>query len=168
MSVETAKIENVQDQAVWLKELIIALDEPQIHVLGLSFGGWSATNLVVQEKVPQIASLILVDPVYVFDTIALKMVLLSIPTSIPIIPKSMRDQMLSYISGDAEIDEDEPTAKLIETGMRTFKSKLPMPQKIKEDQLKEINIPVLDIIAGKSTMHHPEEATAVAERSLLH
>jgi len=168
LSVETARIENVQDQAVWLKELITALDEPQIHVLGLSFGGWSAVNLVVHEEIPQIASLILVDPVYVFDTIPLKMVLLSIPASVPIVPKSIRDRMLSYISGEAEIDEDEPTAKLIETGMRTYKSKLPMPQKIKEEQLKEINIPVLAIIAGKSTMHDPKKAAAVAEESLTH
>ncbi|WP_234032769.1 alpha/beta fold hydrolase [Paenibacillus faecalis] len=168
MSVETARVENSQDQAAWLKELIIALDEPQIHVLGLSFGGWSAVNLVVQEEVPQIASLILVDPVYVFDAIPLKMVLLSIPASVPIIPKSIRDRMLSYISGGAEVDENEPTAKLIETGMRTFKSKLPMPQKIKEDQLEAINIPVLAIIAGKSTMHHPKKATAIAEKSLSH
>lgn len=168
MSVETARIENVQDQAVWLKELIVALDEPQIHVLGLSFGGWSAVNLVVHEEVPQIASLILVDPVYVFDAIPLKMILLSIPASVPIVPKSIRDRMLSYISGEAEVDENEPTAKLIETGMRSFKSKLPMPQQIKESQLDEINIPVLAIIAGKSTMHHPEKATAVAEESLSH
>ncbi|GIP19415.1 alpha/beta hydrolase [Paenibacillus montaniterrae] len=168
MSVETARIENVQDQAVWLKELIIALDEPKIHLLGLSFGGWSAVNLVVHEEIPQIASLILVDPVYVFDAIPLKMVLLSIPASVPIIPKSIRDRMLSYISGEAEIDENEPTAKLIETGMRTFKSKLPMPQQIKESQLNGINIPVLAIIAGKSTMHHPEKAAAVAEESLSH
>jgi Predicted hydrolases or acyltransferases (alpha/beta hydrolase superfamily) len=76
--------------------------------------------------------------------------------------------MLSHISGGAEIDEDEPTAKLIETGMRTFKSKLPMPQQIKEDQLEKINIPVLAIIAGESTMHNPENATAVAERALSH
>ncbi|RXZ81221.1 alpha/beta hydrolase [Paenibacillaceae bacterium] len=168
MSVETARIENVQNQVVWLKELIVALDEPQIHVLGLSFGGWSAVNVVTHEEVPQIASLILVDPVYVFDTIPLKMVLLSIPASVPIIPKSIRDRMLSYISGGAEIDEDEPTAKLIETGMRTFKSKLPMPQKIKEDQLGEISVPVLAVLAGKSTMHHPEKATVVAEESLSH
>lgn len=168
MSVETARIENVQDQAVWLKELIIALDEPKIHLLGLSFGGWSAVNLVVHEEIPQIASLILLDPIYVFDAIPLKMVLLSIPASVPIIPKSIRDRMLSYISGEAEIDENEPTAKLIETGMRTFKSKLPMPQQIKESQLDGINIPVLAIIAGKSTMHHPEKAAAVAEESLSH
>lgn len=168
MSVETARIENVQDQAVWLKELIIALDEPEIHLLGLSFGGWSAVNLLVQEEVPQIESLILVDPVYVFDAIPLKMVLLSIPASVPIIPKSIRDRMLSYISGEAEIDENEPTAKLIETGMRTFKSKLPMPQQIKESQLNGINVPVLAIIAGQSTMHHPEKAAAVAEESLSH
>lgn len=168
MSVETARIENVRDQAIWLKEVITALDEPQIHVLGLSFGGWSAANLVTQEDIPQVASLILVDPVYVFDTIPLKMVLLSIPASVPIVPQPIRERMLSYISGGAEIDEEEPTAKLIETGMRTFKSKLPMPQKIKGGKLEEINTPVLAILAGKSTMHDPEKSLAVAKETLTH
>lgn len=168
LSVETKRIENIHDQASWLKEVITELDEPQIHVFGLSFGGWSAANLVLHEEVPQLASLILVDPVFVFDSIPLKMVLFSIPASIPIIPQAIRERMLSYISGGTEIDEDELTAKLIETGMRTFKSKLPMPQKITENQLESINIPVLAVLAGKSTMHNPEKSLSVAEETLTH
>lgn len=167
LSVEKARIQTIQDQATWLKEVITSLDEAEIHLLGLSFGGWSAANLLVQEEVTQVKSLILVEPVYVFDTIPLKMVLASIPATVPFIPKSTRDQMLSYISGGADID-DEPIARLIETGMRTFKSKLPMPQKISKEELVSLTVPTLAILGGKSTMHNPDKAIAAAEANLTH
>ena len=168
LSVEKVRIEDNGDQAVWLSEVIEALDEPELHVLGLSFGGWSTVNLVLQEEVPQVASLILVDPVYVFDAIPLKMVLASIPASLPIVPKSIRERMLSYISGGAEVNDEEPVAKLIETGMRTFKSKLPMPAEFKPENLKQLQLPVLAILAGNSTMHHSADAEAAARQGLTH
>lgn len=167
LSVETTRIKTIQDQATWLKEVVSSLDEAEIHLLGLSFGGWSAVNLLVQEEVPQVKSLILVEPVYVFDTIPLKMVLASIPASVPFIPQSIRDRMLSYISGGADT-EDEPISRLIETGMRTFKSKLPMPQKISKEELESLTVPTLAILGGKSTMHNPDKAFAAAEANLTH
>ncbi|MFS0724000.1 alpha/beta fold hydrolase [Paenibacillus sp. 1P07SE] len=168
LSVEQVRIEDNEDQAIWLREVIAALDEPRLHLLGLSFGGWSAVNVMLQEDVPQVASLILVDPVHVFGPIPLKMVLVSIPASLPIVPQSIRERMLSYIAGGAVIDEDDPTARLIETGMRAFKSKLPMPTEFKKEDLTALSLPVLAIIAGSSTIHHPEQAEAAAREGLTH
>lgn len=167
LSVENARIQTIQDQATWLKEVVTSLDEAEIHLLGLSFGGWSAANLLVQEEVPQVKSLILVEPVYVFDTLPLKTVLDSIPASVPFIPKSIRDRMLSHISGGADI-EDEPIAWLIEAGMRNFKSKLPMPQKISKEELESLTVPTLAILGGESIMHNPDKAFAAAEESLTY
>ncbi len=157
LSIETKRIETSTDQALWLKQVLEQLPEEDINLLGLSFGGWSAANLAI--KYPEkVQSLILVEPVYVFGPIPLKMILASIPASIPIVPKPIRESMLSYISGGAEVDDSEPTAKLIETGMRTFKSKLPMPEEINAEQLAELEMPVLGILAGESTMHHSDKA----------
>lgn len=153
LSTETKRIETAADQAVWLKQVLDQLPESDINLLGLSFGGWSAANVAL--KYPEkIQALILVDPIYVFGPIPLKMIIASIPASVPIVPKPIRERMLSYISGGAEVDDSDPTAKLIETGMRTFKSKLPMPVEIKPEQLAELTMPVLGILAGESTMHH--------------
>ena len=157
LSTETKRIETAEDQAIWLEQVLEQLPESDIHLLGLSFGGWSATNvaLTFPEK---IQSLILVDPVYVFGPIPFKMIIASIPASVPIVPKPIRETMLSYISGGIEMDQSDPTANLIETGMRTYKSKLPMPKKIKPEQLAELEMPVLGILAGGSTKHHAEKS----------
>ena len=120
LSTETRRIETARTKR-WLAQV---LDQPEseIHLLGLSFGGWSAANVALKHP-EKIRSLILLDPVYVFGPIPLKMILVSIPASVPMVPKPIREKMLSYISGGAEVDDSDPTAKLIETGMRTFKSK---------------------------------------------
>jgi len=166
LSTESKRIMTTQDQAAWLIELINQLPEKRIHVLGLSFGGWNATNLVLHDS-RKIESVILVEPVYVFDAIPLKMVLASIPASVPIVPKSIRDKMLSYISGGADVEDDGGiTGKLIESGMSNFKSKLPMPELITEKQLQSIDVPILGILAGKSTMHNFKDALECGENNL--
>ena len=114
----------------------------------------------------KIRSLILLDPVYVFGPIPLKMILVSIPASVPMVPKPIREKMLSYISGGAEVDDSDPTAKLIETGMRTFKSKPPVPEAIKPERLTELTMPVLGILAGQSTMHHAGKSYQTGKASL--
>ncbi|GAE09016.1 alpha/beta fold hydrolase [Paenibacillus sp. JCM 10914] len=167
LSIETRRIETAADQAVWLGQVLDQLPESKINLLGLSFGGWSAANVALHDPEP-IHSLILVDPVYVFGPIPLKMILASIPASVPIVPKPIREKMLSYISGGAEIDDSDPTARLIETGMRTFKSKLPMPEAINPEQLAELTLPVLGILAGESTMHHSHKSYQTGVDSLKH
>lgn len=165
LSTETKRIETAEDQATWLKQVLEQLPESDIHLLGLSFGGWSAANVAL--KYPnKIQSLILVDPIYVFGPIPFKMIIASIPASVPLVPKPIRETMLSYISGGSEVDQSDPTANLIETGMRTYKSKLPMPEKITPEQLAELEMPVLGILAGESTMHHSEESYQTGVDSL--
>jgi pimeloyl-ACP methyl ester carboxylesterase len=165
LSVQTKSIVTATDQAVWLNDVIEQLPEDTIHLLGLSFGGWSAVNITLF-KSAKIASLTLIDPVYVFGPIPLKMIIASIPASIPAVPKSIREKMLSYIAGGAETDESVPIGKLIETGMRTYKSKLPLPKKITEEQLQELKVPVLGILAEESTMHHSEKSLDVGIENL--
>jgi pimeloyl-ACP methyl ester carboxylesterase len=165
LSIETKRIKTNMDQAIWLKQVLEQLPEEEINLLGLSFGGWSAANLAIKHP-EKIQTLILVEPVYVFGPIPLKMILVSIPASVPAVPKSIRERMLSYISGGAKIDESEPAAKLIETGMRTFKSKLPMPEKVKTEHLKKLKMPVLGILADQSTMHHSEKSFQIGLENL--
>lgn len=165
LSTETSRIRTAADQAAWLQQVLDQLPESEIHLLGLSFGGWSAANAALRHP-GNIQSLILVDPVYVFGPIPFKMIVASIPATVPIVPKPIREKMLSYISGGAEVDDSDPTAKLIETGMRTFKSKLPMPKTIKPEQLAELKMPVLGILAGKSTMHDSGKSYETGVNSL--
>lgn len=157
MSIQTKAIENQKDQAKWLNEVIIKLGLEKVHIMGVSIGGWTAMNLV-RFFPDHIASVSLLDPVMVFEPISFKMVLASIPASVPLIPQSIREKMLSYISGGAEANEDVPVAKLIESGMRNFKLKVPAPDQFSEEDLQNIHVPVLALMAENSTMHNSKKA----------
>lgn len=157
MSVQSKVIKDKKEQAKWLNEVLIALDLNKVHITGVSIGGWTAMNLA-RYYPERIASISLLDPVFVFAPISLKMIAASIPASVPIVPKSIRERMLSYISGGAEADDSVPIAKLIESSMRNFKLKLPAPDQLTDEDLKNINIPVLALMAEKSTMHNSAKA----------
>ncbi|WP_018758157.1 alpha/beta fold hydrolase [Paenibacillus terrigena] len=157
MSIQTVAIVNRQVQAEWLNQVLEALNLDRAHIVGVSIGGWTAINLT-RYYPERIASISLLDPVFVFAPISLKMIALSIPASVPVIPQAIREKMLSYISGGAKADESEPIAKLIESAMRNYKLKLPAPDQISIEDLKKIDLPILALMAENSTMHNSKKA----------
>lgn len=163
MSVQTKVIENEKQQAEWLHEVIEGLGLEKVHIVGVSIGGWTTMNLA-RYNPERIATASLLDPVFVFAQISIKMILASIPASVPIVLKFIREKMLSYVSGGAEINDDEPIAKLIESGMRNYKLKTPAPDLFSKEDLKNINIPVLALMAEKSTMHNSAKAVETGEK----
>src|SRR5699024_3691667 len=70
MSVQERPITSEADQAAWLEEALAALPEESFHIVGLSIGGWNAVNLALREPA-HLASLIVIDPVFVFDDLPL-------------------------------------------------------------------------------------------------
>ena len=163
MSQQTEVIADSLQQAEWLSEVINKLKLERVHIVGVSIGGWTAMNL--DRFYPEgIASISLLDPVFVFAPISLKMVAISIPASVPIVPKFLREKMLSIISGGAKTDDSQPVAKLIESGMRNYKLKLPAPDKFSIEDLQKIDIPVLALMAEKSFMHNSEKAVEIGKK----
>src|SRR5690606_12969112 len=68
MSVQRRPIMNGADQAAWLHEALQAMSEDEFHIVGLSIGGWLAANLA-KHRPEHLASVTLIDPVFVFDGI---------------------------------------------------------------------------------------------------
>ncbi len=166
MSVQDQPIEDDADQAAWLHQALDGLPEEEFHLVGLSIGGWTATNLAVREPA-LLASVTLVDPVYVFDDMPLETILRSLPASLPWLPRSWRDGFNSWTAGGAPV-EDVPVARMIESGMQHYALRLPQPGRISEDALADLDMPVLAFVAGRSVMHDPDTAAATAERALPH
>ncbi|MFS0869014.1 alpha/beta fold hydrolase [Paenibacillus xylanilyticus] len=157
MSRQTKIIANQKEQARWLHEVFTRLKLEKVHLVGVSIGGWTAMN-VVRFYPEKVASVSLLDPVFVFAPISLKMIAASIPASVPFVPKWIREKMLSYISGGAKADDSEPIARLIESAMSTFKVKLPAPDLFSPSDLQKIEVPVLAVMAQNSTMHDSAKA----------
>ena len=164
MSIQDRPITDAADQAAWLHEVLAQLPEAQVHIVGLSIGGWTAMNLAVHRS-EKIASLTLIEPVFVFASMAVEAILRSIPASIPWLPKTMRDDFNSWTAGGAPV-EDQPLAQMIEAGMMTYRLKLPIPSVIDETRIAALEIPTLVILAGRSPMHDTQAAAVTARRLL--
>ncbi|WP_328468432.1 alpha/beta hydrolase [Actinoplanes sp. NBC_00393] len=165
-SIQERPIENHREQADWLHQLLQQLPEKEFHLVGMSFGGWTATNLVVHRP-EKVAGLILIDPAVTFADLPLELIVRSLPASVRWLPKSWRDSFNSWTAGGAPV-EDTPLADLVESGMRNYAIKRPAPARFETDQLRAIDVPVLVILAGDSVMHDSREAERTASSALRH
>lgn len=165
MSIQSRPITSDADQATWLHQTLDALPEDTVHVVGLSIGGWTATNLALHQP-DHIATLTLIDPALVFADLPLETIVRSLPASLPWLPRSWRDSFNSYTAGGAPV-EDVPVAEMIEAGMQHYRMRLPQTSRIPEERLASLEMPVLAIIAGESVIHDPQMATETAQRALV-
>jgi pimeloyl-ACP methyl ester carboxylesterase len=161
MSVQDRPIGSEDDHARWLDEALARLPQAKFHLLGLSIGGWTAMNLAVHNP-DRVASVSLLDPVFVFNDLSLQAILRSIPASVHWFPRSWRDGFSSWTAGGAPV-EDVPVADMIEAGMQTYVLKLSPPQRIPTDRLAKLDVPVLAIMAGDSVMHDAAQAADTAK-----
>lgn len=164
LSVQDRPIADDEDQAAWLHEVLAALPEPSLHVVGLSIGGWTAMNLAVHRP-EKIASLTLIEPVLVFDDLPVEAVVRSVPASVSWLPKRFRDDFASWTAGGAPV-EDVPVAAMIEAGMSAYRLRLPAPTLMDEADLAGVEVPTLVILAADSPMLDSAQAAEVAGRVL--
>ncbi|MEV0461372.1 alpha/beta hydrolase [Nocardia tengchongensis] len=165
LSVQHAPLEDDADQAAWLHESLSGLGLDRAHLLGVSIGGWSAANLAIHAP-RHVASLTLLDAPMVFGSISWKMIAVSLGSVIPGMPERWRDTLLSWISGGAKAPRELPEGRLIASGMRDFRSRLPMTKTLAAEQVAAITVPVLAIFAGRSIVHNAERVAATAREVL--
>lgn len=160
-SVQSAPMTSGADQAAWIDETLGQLGLSRAHVLGVSIGGWLAVQVALHRP-ERIASVIALDPVSTFAPLSWKMLVVSLGSVIPGMPKGLRDQLLGWISGGIDNAADHIEGRLIASGMRDFKVSFPPPARPGDDELAALRVPVLALIAGKSIAHDPQKAAARA------
>lgn len=164
-SEQTAPIRDAADQAAWLHTVLSALDLRHVHLVGYSFGGWLATNLVARMP-DRLVSLTVIDPVQTFGHYPVALLVRSTLTLIPGVRRWARPAFLAWISGGAEVPADDPVASVIDKGMWAYRIALPNPALFTDEQLRGIAIPTLALIAGRSVIHDASAATARARKLL--
>ncbi|MDT5191075.1 MAG: hypothetical protein QOI28_3326 [Mycobacterium sp.] len=164
-SVQEKPITGPDDQAQWLDETLAGLGLDAAHLMGVSIGGWTATNCAVRRQ-GRVASLVLLDPAMTFARIPLKTALVSGALFAPSVPEALRRRVLRWIAGGADADDSVLEAALISAGASDFVLRTPMPKVFTDDQLRSLDIPVLAFLAGRSVIHDAERA-ATRARNLL-
>jgi pimeloyl-ACP methyl ester carboxylesterase len=165
LSVQTTPITGPDDQARWLDEALAGLGLERAHVMGVSIGGWTATNYAMRRP-DRVASLALLDPVITFAPLPVKVLFASVAMIALGVPNALRRRVLSWISGGADADDSVGEAALISAASRDFALRLPLPTMFTDEQLRSLDIPVLAFIAGRSVMLDAHRAAERA-RNLL-
>lgn len=166
MSAQTVEIKNGTDQATWLHQVLMHLTLAKAHMVGHSFGGWAAANYATQHP-ERVASLVLLEPVCVFQGLSIEIIIKTIPAAIPFLPKSWRESMLKDIGGVTELDQTDPIARLIAEGTEHYAQKLPgLPEQITPEQMQAWEMPVYAAMASESVMHDSDQAVAVARLNI--
>lgn len=167
LSQQTAVLKDDADQAAWLDQVLSALELESVHLLGHSFGGWSAANYATRYS-QRVASLLLLEPVFTFQGVNLDVYIKSIPAALPFLPQSWRDSFLKDIGGAEELDLNDPIARMIAAGTEHYAAKLPTPKQLSREQLRSWNMPVFAAMAGKSALHDGAAAVVVANENVKH
>lgn len=165
LSVQDRPITGPDDQAQWLDETLAGLGLDVVHLMGVSIGGWTATNCAVRRP-GRVASLTLLDPAMTFARIPVKTALVSAALFAPGVPEALRRRVLRWIAGGADADDSVPEAALISAGSNDFVLRSAMPKVFTDAQLRSLDVPVLAFLAGRSVIHDASRAAARA-RNLL-
>jgi pimeloyl-ACP methyl ester carboxylesterase len=165
LSVQERSIGGPDDQAQWLDEALGGLGLEAVHLMGVSIGGWTATNCAVRRPA-RVASLTLLDPAMTFARIPVETMIASGALFVPGVPNALRRRVLRWIAGGAEDADSLPEAALISAGSSDFMLRSPMPKVFTDAQLQSLDVPVLAFLAGRSVMHDASRAAARA-RDLL-
>lgn len=152
-STQSAPLNNMEDQASWINEVLVELKVNSAHLVGHSFGAASAAALTVYYP-ERVSSLALLEPAVVFSWPPVGTLLWSIPAFLPFLPQSWRDGSVAKIAGEnpAEVDSSDPIARMVTLGVTGYSAHLPMPKPLSDEQLRSLKAPVYTALAENSSI----------------
>ena len=165
MSVQTKKIATDADQAKWMDQTLEGLKIQKAHIVGHSIGGWLAMNYATTYP-DRVQSLSLFEPIRTFTDMHLSIYISSIPAALPFLPQSWGDNFLKEVSGEPQLDPNDPTTRMISAATNDFALTLPFPGMITQEALQSLPMPVYVAMGTKSSMHDSKKALEVARQNI--
>jgi pimeloyl-ACP methyl ester carboxylesterase len=159
-SEQTAPPGNGQDHAAWLGQTLAGLGLEGVHLVGHSIGGWLAANLAARDA-SRLASVSLLDPMCTLGRFPLPLLVRS---ALATVSRRGRQSFQTWVNGGQPAPPGDPVAAVVDTGMRTYRAAMSVPEYPTDDRLRSIGVATLVLVAGRSVMHDPRAAHARAER----
>jgi pimeloyl-ACP methyl ester carboxylesterase len=166
LSTQTEPITTHMDQAKYLEEAFEYLKLSSINLVGHSFGGYNAANYATLFP-NRVASLSLIEPVFVLKGLNPLLMLKLIFATIPGAPEKWMKGALIDISGEASLDLNNPIQRMIQEGSAHYRNALPQPKIISIEQASQWAMPVYLAMAGNSIkLHDPMEIEKIAQQNI--
>ena len=157
-SVPTAPLRDGADVGRWVVEVLAAVGARRAHLVGSSFGGWTALVAQQQDAECRVAALTLVDPAGFapVDRRFLRWVLLSGLAAL--LPAPLRRPAARRLVNGTLL---EPELLRLGVAGRGFRRRLPTPPPLTDADLAAVEVPVRLLLGERSALH---ESAAVAAR----
>ncbi|WP_033337475.1 alpha/beta fold hydrolase [Catenuloplanes japonicus] len=153
---QTAPITTARDVAVSLAETLDALDVPRAHLVGMSYGGWTALRHEI-DLPGRAASLTLLDPAG-FGRVTTRFMLWLIAGGLAsFAPRALRHRLAGPLR-NATLRDDELMALL--PLQMSFRRRLPAPDVFTDTELSGVDVPTMFLLGEHSALYPAASAAA--------
>ncbi|MGJ6968301.1 alpha/beta fold hydrolase [Streptosporangium sp. G11] len=156
-SIQTRPLATGAEASGWLTDVLAALGAEHAHVVGSSYGGWTA----MQQQLGgggRVAALTLVDPVGFAPLTGRFYRWLIVGGMAALLPRALRHRVADAV-GNGTLREDALMTLML--AGRSFRRRLPIPPAYTDEQVRELSVPVQVLLGAHSALH---AAQAVAAR----
>jgi pimeloyl-ACP methyl ester carboxylesterase len=148
----------------WIEELIASLDVEQVHLMGVSLGGWLSLNFAIAQPL-RTRKVILVDPAATFQPMSRSFVWHSM---IPFMIYPSRRGLIRFFRW---LTRGYPTnrdyGEMMLQGILNTRPLPPLrPRPFSDSQLSSLPNPVLLLVGEKSVIYRPQEVIKRAQRMI--
>ena len=151
------------DLMAWLDAVLTGLGLHTMRLCGHSYGGWLALGYTLHAP-QRVSHLALLDPTLCFAGMRLSYRLRAVPLFLPGPRAARMRAFLRWETGGARLDPD--WLELVALAAEAHRSKIVMPREPAPEQLRNLRVPTLVLVAEKTRSHDPARVAANA-RALL-
>ncbi|MCZ7420537.1 alpha/beta fold hydrolase [Verrucosispora sp. WMMA2121] len=160
-SMQRRPVAGTAESAAWLDETLATLDLSDVHLVGMSYGGFLALAAAVHRP-DRLASVTLLDPGglqkvpfrFYANIIAGALATMA--------PRRTRAWFAHRLANHALIESPEQLAPIM-IAARHWRTQRPSARRFDDEELRSIPVPVLLLVAGRSSLLRPHEAVARAQ-----
>jgi pimeloyl-ACP methyl ester carboxylesterase len=156
-STQDRPIEGAEDVTRWLDEVVTGLDVERVHLIGCSYGGWTAMQYAIRNPAT-VASLTLLDPAG-FGRVSGRFVAWVVLGGLAgLTPRPLRHRAAGWLHNATLRDDD---LMGLAAAMMGFRRRLPVPPPLTDEELQKIAAPMLVLLGERSQLY---DASLVARR----
>ncbi|MEO3929616.1 alpha/beta fold hydrolase [Micromonosporaceae bacterium B7E4] len=163
-SVQRRVVVGSAGNAAWLDAVLAGLGLRDVHLVGLSYGGWLALNQAVYAP-ERLATVTLLDPAGLAKVPVRFYLNLLLGAAASVAPRRVRRRLAHLLANHALMESAEQLAPIM-IAARSWRTNRPAARRLADDELRSVRVPTRLLVGSRSSLLRPEREVARA-RALI-